>query len=169
MVTADGRRRPGSSPTGQQEPRAQVQEVAQMAQVSYPVAVAGGVPVVAAPEEIDLANAATLRAALLEAAARGNGTLVVDMSRTQFCDSAGLHVLVRAHQRAEADGAQVLLVITAASVLRIFAVTGLDHMIPAFPTLEQALAHIPDVPGSIQVPAAPPQAAIHRETLETPR
>jgi anti-sigma B factor antagonist len=140
-----------------------------MAQASFPVAVVGGVPVVAAPDEIDLANAAGLRAALLEAAARGNGTLVVDMSQTQFCDSAGLHVLVRAHRRAEADGGQVLLVISAASVLRIFAVTGLDRMIPAFPTLAEALAHIPDVPGSIRVPAAPPPAAIHRETLGTPR
>jgi anti-sigma B factor antagonist len=140
-----------------------------MAEVSFPAAVAGGVPVVTAPEEIDVANAATLRAALLEAAARGDGTLVVDMSQTQFCDSAGLHVLVRAHQRAEANGGQVLLVISAASVLRIFAVTGIDRMIPAFSTLEQALAHIPDIPGSIRVLATPPPAATHRGKLETPR
>jgi hypothetical protein len=49
-----------------------------------------GAAVVTAPEEIDIANAAELRAALLEAAAHGNGTLVVNMLRTQFCDSAGL-------------------------------------------------------------------------------
>jgi anti-sigma B factor antagonist len=132
-----------------------------MAEVSFPVHVVGGVPVVAAPDEIDVANAARLRAALLEAAARGNGTLVVDMSQTQFCDSAGLHVLVRAHQRAGADGTQVLLVISAAPVLRIFAVTGIDRMIPAFSTLAEALAHTPDVPDSIRVPAVPPPAAIH--------
>ena len=61
-----------------------------MPEASFPVERAGGVAVVAAPEEIDITNAAGLRAALLQAAARGNGTLVVDMSRTQFCDSAAL-------------------------------------------------------------------------------
>jgi anti-sigma B factor antagonist len=120
-----------------------------MAEVSFPVQVVSGVPVVAAPEEIDLTNAARLRAALLDAAARGNGTLVVDMSQTQFCDSAGLHVLVRAHQRAQAGGGKVLLVISAAPVLRIFAVTGIDRMIPSFSTLVQALAQTPEVPDSV--------------------
>ena len=67
-----------------------------MTGASFPVEMVGGVPVVAAPEEIDITNAGVLRTALLQAAAHGNGTLVVDMSRTQFCDSAGLNVLVRA-------------------------------------------------------------------------
>jgi anti-sigma B factor antagonist len=110
--------------------------------------------VATAPEEIDVANAARLRAALLEAAAHGNKTLVVDMSQTQFCDSAGLHVLVRAHKRAQAEGGEVLLVISAAPVLRIFAVTGIDRIIPTLSTLDEALAHMPDVPGSVCAPAA---------------
>jgi anti-sigma B factor antagonist len=111
--------------------------------------------VVAAPEEIDVTNAARLRAALLDAAARGDGTLVVDMSQTQFCDSAGLHVLVCAHQRAQAKGGNVVLVISAAPVLRIFAVTGIDRMIPNFSTLVQALAQTPEVPDSPRAPAVP--------------
>ena len=119
-----------------------------MPEVSFPVEVVSGVPVVAAPEEIDITNAARLRAALLDAATHGNRTLVVDMSRTQFCDSAGLNVLVRAHKRAQAEGGDVLLVISAAAVLRVFAVTGIDHLIPNFPTLDEALAQTPAVPGS---------------------
>ena len=75
-----------------------------MPEASFPVEVVSGVPVVTAPEEIDVTNAARLRAVLLEATAPGHATLVVDMSQTQFCDSAGLNVLVRAHQRAEAQG-----------------------------------------------------------------
>lgn len=140
-----------------------------MGEVSFPVEVADGVPMVTVPEEIDVANAAMLRAALLEATARGNGTLVVDMSQTQFCDSAGLHVLVRAHRRAEAEGGEVLLVISAAPVLRIFAITGLAHMIPTFSTLEEALANRPDVPGSVTRPDALLQAATQREQLQAPR
>jgi anti-sigma B factor antagonist len=105
----------------------------------FPVEVMAGVPVVAAPEDIDITNADGLRTALLEAAAHGPGTVVVDMSRTQFCDTAGIHALVAAHKRARAEGGQVLLVIGGAAVRRILSITGLDRVIPAFPDLEQAL------------------------------
>jgi len=142
-----------------------------MAEASFPVQVVGGVPVVTAPEEIDITNAAGLRAALLEAAAHGSGTLVVDMAQTQFCDSAGLNVLVRAHKRARADGGELLLVICAAAVLRIFAVTGIDHLIPNFPDLEQALASAPAVPDCTSPPgalAAGPGPPAAPEPLGTP-
>jgi anti-anti-sigma factor len=124
-----------------------------MPEASFAVEVVGGVPVVTAPEEIDITNAGGLRAALLEAAVLGSGTLVVDMAQTQFCDSAGLNVLVRAHKRARAGGGELLLVIGAAAVLRIFAVTGIDHLIPNFPNLEQALTPAPAVPGLPGPPA----------------
>jgi anti-sigma B factor antagonist len=104
------------------------------------VDVVGGVPVVVAPEEIDITNAEALRSALLKAAASGPGTLVVDMTRTQFCDSSGPHALFAAHQRAEAEGREVLLVIPSAVVLRVFALTGVDRRIPNFASLADALA-----------------------------
>ena len=106
----------------------------------FPLEVVDGVPVVAAPEEIDITNAPELRAALLEAAARGHGTLVADLTRTQFCDSSGLHTLLAAHQRAQAEGGEMLLVIQGTAVLRVFAITGVDRIIPNFTTLEEALA-----------------------------
>ena len=129
-----------------------------MPEVRFPVQVVDGVPVVVAPEEIDITNAAGLRAALLEAAAHRNGTLVVDMSRTQFCDSAGINVLVRAHKRAQAEGDEVLLVIAGSAVLRILAVTGIDRLIPTFPSLAAALAQtaaVPDPPDLVTAPALP--------------
>src|SRR5204863_6623448 len=65
---------------------------------------------------------------------------VVDMTRTQFCASAGLGVLVRAHKQALADGGEMRLVIPAsAPVLRIFALTGIDQVIPKFADLAEAL------------------------------
>ena len=109
----------------------------------YPVEVIKSVPVVAAPEAIDITNAAGLRAAMLQAAACGHGTFVVDMSHTQFCDTAGIHALVAAHKRARAEGGQVLLVIGGAAVRRILSITGLDRVIPHFSSLEQALAQTP--------------------------
>jgi anti-sigma B factor antagonist len=99
-----------------------------------------GVPVVTAPEEIDITNAPELGSALLEAAAHGHGTLVVDMTRTQFCDSSGLHTLLAAHKRAQAKGGELLLAITAAPVLRVLSLTSIDRMIPTFTSLDQALA-----------------------------
>jgi anti-sigma B factor antagonist len=105
----------------------------------FVVEMVGGVPVVAAPEEIDITNASGLQTALLDPAARGPRTVVVDMTRTQFCDTAGLHALVSAHKRVRAEGGEVLLIITGAAVQRIFAVTGLDGVFPIYATLEEAL------------------------------
>lgn len=110
-----------------------------MPEARFLVEVVGGVPVVTTPEEIDITNASGLRTALLDAAAHGRGPVVVDMSGTQFCDSAGLHVLIRAHKQTRAEGDDVLAVISATAVLRIFAISGLDHIIPNFSTLEEAL------------------------------
>lgn len=99
-----------------------------------------GVPVVAAPEEIDMANAAELELALHEAAANGPGTLVADLTLTRFCDSSGIRTLLAAHQRAQADGGELLLVVPDAAVLRVFAIIGVDRLIPNFASLDDALA-----------------------------
>jgi len=102
------------------------------------------VPVVAAPAEIDVTTAAQLRTVLLRSCARGHAAIVVDMTRTKFCDSAGLTVLVRAHKRAVAEGGELRLVIPAGgTVSRIFAITGLDLVFPLFSSLDDALAPRP--------------------------
>ena len=106
----------------------------------FPVEMVDGVPVVAAPEEIDITNAPELRSALLEAAAHGRGTVVADLSLTQFCDSSGLHTLLAAHKRATAADGDMLLVIPGNAVLRVFTITGVDQIIPNFTSLEEALA-----------------------------
>ena len=119
-----------------------------MREVSFPVELVQGVPVVAAPEEIDITNAAGLRAALLTAAGAGAGgseadehrTFVVDMTRTRFCDSAGIAALVGAHKRAQDEGGRVLLAVSGAAVPRIFELTGIDRIIPSFTSLDEALA-----------------------------
>ena len=105
----------------------------------FPVELVGGVPVVTTPEEIDITNAGRLRSALLEAAAAGGHRVVVDMSRTQYCDTAGIHALVGAHKRAAAGDGDLRLVITGPTVLRIFTITGLDQVIPHFTSLDEAL------------------------------
>jgi anti-sigma B factor antagonist len=106
----------------------------------YPIEMITGVPVVTAPNEIDVTTAEQLHAVLLEAAAHGHTTFVVDMTRTQFCDSAGFGVLVRAHLQARKEGGQVRLVFPAdGAVYRLFALTSLYRLIPRFGSLSEAL------------------------------
>jgi anti-sigma B factor antagonist len=112
-----------------------------MPETSFDVEMVSGVLVVATPDEIDVTNAGTLREALLGASAHAGGTVVVDMSSTQFCDSSGIHVLVRAHKQARTEGGDLLLVLPTGTVLRIFAITGIDRVIPTFSSLAEALAH----------------------------
>ena len=114
--------------------------------------VVSGVPVVAAPEEIDIINADALRSALLKAAAQGHGTLVVDMTATRFCDSSGLHALLAAHNRARSEGGELLLVIPDIARLRAFQITGIDRVIPRVTSLDQALAQTsPDGPVALRL------------------
>jgi anti-anti-sigma factor len=83
-------------------------------------------------------SSAAVAAAMVSA--RGRGTFVVDMSQTRFCDSAGIHVLVGAHNRSQAEGGEMLLAVSAAPLLPVFAVTGIDRLIPNFSSLQEALA-----------------------------
>ena len=118
------------------------QEVTPMPADSFTVEVVEGVPVVAAPGEIDITNAEALRSALLKAAANGHGRLVVDMTRTQFCDLSGLHTLIAAHKRAQDEGGSLLLINPARAIIRVLEVTGLNRLLPSFTSLDQALAHV---------------------------
>src|SRR5689334_15191010 len=120
---------------------------AQVRDHRYPLLI-NGVPVVEAPEEIDICNAEQLRMVLLEAGRRGHATIVVDMTRTRFCDSSGFSVLVAAQTRALAEGGELRLVIPDGSrVLRIFTVIGLDRFIPRFASLDRALPPGPAAAG----------------------
>jgi anti-sigma B factor antagonist len=115
-------------------------EVAQVPEISFPVEVVEGVLVVTAPEEIDITNAAELRAAVSEAVGSGSALVIVDMSRTRFCDSAGLNVLVASDRQARAEGGEVRLVIVAEAIVRVVALTGVDRVIPIYESVDKALS-----------------------------
>jgi anti-sigma B factor antagonist len=111
----------------------------------FPVTTMSGIPVVMVPAEIDITNAGLLRAALQSAAACGHATIVVDMSETAFCDTAGLQVLVLAHRRAIAEGGEVRLVVRAVPLRRLFSLTGIDRVIPTFATVDEAVSELPAI------------------------
>jgi anti-sigma B factor antagonist len=128
------------------------------APAGFSVATISGLPVVRGPAEIDITNAGQLRAALLAAEGQGHVTVVVDLSETAFCDTAALQVLVLAHRRADAEGGELRLVVRAATLLRLFSLTGVDHVIPSFATVDQAVSELPAIairPGRGDATSAP--------------
>jgi len=106
--------------------------------------------VVDMPAEIDVTNAEEIRRALLSAASHEAVVLVIDMSRTTFCDSAGVHAIVDTRKQAAMTGTQLRLAATAA--LRILTLVGIDQLIPVYPTLEEALAGAPAARASTRDP-----------------
>jgi anti-sigma B factor antagonist len=87
----------------------------------------GAWSVVSVSGEVDLATSPELRDAL-NAALEASTQVVIDLSQVSFLDSTGLGVLVQAHQRAEAEGASLRLVVTESSVRRVIDVTGLSRV-----------------------------------------
>lgn len=109
-----------------------------MPEARYVIEITASAPVVVAPCEIDIGNAAELRALLLRAMATGHAAITVDLSPTDFCDSAALTVLVRARRLALAEGRELQLVVSTPQVRQILSVTGLDRWFPCFRTRAEA-------------------------------
>lgn len=97
--------------------------------------------VVTLPAEIDAVNADSVRQALLAGTSPGPAVLIIDMSGTTFCDSAGVQVIIDTYNQAAAARTRLRLVATA--VVRILTLVGVDQLMPIYPTLEAALADGP--------------------------
>jgi anti-anti-sigma factor len=70
-------------------------------------------------------------------------TVVLDLTRTTFLDSSVVSVLLRARDRAEKAGTRFAVVLdesSGESVVRTFAITGLDRILPVVATREAALS-----------------------------
>ena len=109
----------------------------------------GRTAVVQVPAEIDLTIADAVREALLSVLNSGALGLVVDMTATTFCDSAGITALVRAARRAAVNGATMRLAATAPPVLRVFSLVGIDRLVDVHPSVEAARASLPDQTGGL--------------------
>ena len=67
-----------------------------------------GAQVFAFHGSLDIATSPTVRAALLDAADRGQRELIIDLTRLEFLDSTGLGALIGAHKRAKETTAAAL-------------------------------------------------------------
>jgi anti-sigma B factor antagonist len=111
-----------------------------VSQERYPVLWIGQVAVVTLPAEIDVTNAGTVREDLLSVLNQGAALLIADMSRTNFCDSAGVSALVRTFRRASTSASAMRLVVSTSAVQRVLSITGVDRLVDIYPSVAASLA-----------------------------
>jgi anti-sigma B factor antagonist len=94
--------------------------------------------VVILPGEIDITNSGEVCALLLSVIRQDPDTITADLAHTTFCDSAGIHAIVRANRQARSRGAELRLVIGESPVNRVLELTGLDQIMPVYRDVQQS-------------------------------
>jgi anti-sigma B factor antagonist len=96
--------------------------------------------VVVLPQEIDVTNSEQVHQELLAVLTPGVNTVIADMMSTVFCDSSGVHAIMRAYETAAArDVSMVLAVSSATSVRRVLELIGVGRLMAVYPSLQEAL------------------------------
>lgn len=90
--------------------------------------------------DIDLATAPMLSTVLNDAVWQGKGPVVVDLSRVEFMDSTGLHLLLNALRRLTRSGRALELVGAGDGVLRTIRGSRLEGTFRLHATREAAIA-----------------------------
>ncbi|MFL6052558.1 MAG: STAS domain-containing protein [Actinoallomurus sp.] len=90
-----------------------------------------GVTVVRFPQEVDVVNAAAIRERVLRLLNSSVTEMILDLTGTRFLDSAGIHIIVRAHGRSTALSVPLSVAIPEqGAVRRIFDLTALPRLVP---------------------------------------
>ncbi|HKS49735.1 MAG TPA: STAS domain-containing protein [Amycolatopsis sp.] len=100
----------------------------------------GGVVVLSVAGEIDLVSAPSLEEPLTHALAERPKILIVDLTEVGFLASAGMSVLVAAHNRA-GEHTDMRLVASGSATFRPMELTGLAEALAIYPDLNQALGN----------------------------
>jgi len=97
-----------------------------------------GVSVAEVTGDIDMSTVAGLRNRLF-GLADGGESLIIDLNRVTFIDSAGLGVLIGAARRAGQHGASLHAVCSRPQTRKLLWLTGVDRRIPLSATVDGAL------------------------------
>lgn len=112
---------------------------------------ATGPVVVEFPDEFDLGNAGDVAQRVRAAIVPGGRVVVADLTRTVFCDSSGVRIILLARDWASADDVELRLAVPAGPTLVVLRLLALDKLLPIYPSLQEALAGEPvldsDAPG----------------------
>src|ERR1044071_1440142 len=102
---------------------------------------AAGPPVVVAlPGEIDPINHAVVKAVLF-GALDSPGLVIADMTKTTFCDSLGVRILIMAHEHASASGSVLRVALQPGGrVARRLAIFGAGRVLHLYASVQDAMA-----------------------------
>jgi anti-sigma B factor antagonist len=89
--------------------------------------------------EIDVSTVAQVVAVLDRAIGERPETLVLDMSAVEFCDSSGIHMVVKAHHRSEAARIRFRVIPPTGPARRVFEICSIDRIV-SFVTVDEASA-----------------------------
>jgi anti-anti-sigma factor len=110
-----------------------------------------GSPVARVRGEVDMSNVGELTLALQNAVVQSAAGLVIDFSKTDYLDSAGLHFIFDLGKRLRDRGQRLYLVVPAVSpVAAVLDIVNVESIAPRCDTLEDAVerlaAHAADRP-----------------------
>ncbi len=97
----------------------------------------GGAVTLTVTGELDLVSSPVLERALADS---DGDPVIVDLRGLEFMDSAGLHVLIQAHQRLHDAGRRLALVRAGPHVQRLFDLTGVSESLTIVDSPDAALA-----------------------------
>ncbi len=97
-----------------------------------------GQTVLSVAGDLDLATSEQLRGHLN--AVLGGAVVVLDLKKVEFCDSAGLRVLLDAELRTKVGGGELRLAAPSPALVRLFELTGVDGFVRVFATIDEAFA-----------------------------
>jgi anti-anti-sigma factor len=92
--------------------------------------------------DIDLASAPNLEAHLNRELGRGEKNLIVNLSHTNYIDSSGLAVLLRAHKALQGSGGRLAVIGCQPMLTRIFNMVGFNHLFQVQERLPSRLRRI---------------------------
>jgi anti-sigma B factor antagonist len=90
--------------------------------------------------ELDIVSAPAVRERLLSLLRPDASRLVIDMSAIRYADASGLAALVSTERRAVLLGGTLRLAALQPEVARVLAATGFSRRLPAYPTVQAAIA-----------------------------
>lgn len=105
-----------------------------------------GVSIAHVDQDVDAANVGVIQRQLADALGPATSSLVIDLQRARYVDSAGIDMLLRLSGRLEHRRAKLILFIPAISQLRrLAAIVGLSEAVAIYPTLDAALRAAPEL------------------------
>jgi anti-sigma B factor antagonist len=105
--------------------------------------VANGWTVVEANEDVDIAFAPLVQAAVLRRLAEGHRHFVLDLCSTPFLDSMGLGMIVAVTKRIKSRHGSLRIACSDKWLLHVFFLGGLRHVYSFHDSVEQAIAQSP--------------------------